>query len=269
MAKRTGVKVLNAPVHPSMKTIGSPSQNVKGLRRGWIIQAPNDYDGTSIGTRFRINFLYNPSQIVVSHTVASELSNSPELWADEQLKNVDNVGSTLGQGSITLPLLFDRTYELWDRSWANKGPGQYGVYWDVVAFYHFTNLTNVSNRYGSTALADLLLEPMGLGQEIWANMYPVNPMFPQLAYVYIGAFGAGTRLKYFGQITNLEINYTHWNYRMIPMRCTVSVTMELLADPNARKQRAKIASSGGHGHAQAPEPSSGNPFEDFYTLGAP
>lgn len=207
MAKRNGVTVLNKPFHPKMLTVGAPSYRTS-RHRGWIVQSPEEGASATGGSRLRVNFLYNPSQIVVSHSVATELTGLDRSTINEQYHGIDHMASTLGQGMITIPLLFDRTYEMWDSTWARKGPGRFGVYWDVLAFYHLTNLTGKSVKNSlDPGLSELLLGPMELDTEVWANRYPINPMYPTFVYAYIGA--GRSRLKYYGQIRDLEVNYTH------------------------------------------------------------
>jgi len=234
MAKaKNGVLRLNPKFDARMLTIGSPSANTKKLHRGYFIHSATNGDGSPFGgtVRGRINFLYNPSSISVSHSVDATLAYTNETSADFSKSIGEHLGSVVGIGNVAIPLLFDRTYELWDSSQKQTLAGQLGVYADVLAFYHFLGLTGVrvNAASGVDQWLDILVGGDGTTTQIWANMYPSNPMFPTFCYAYIG-----NRLKYYGQITGLDVTYTHWNHQMVPMRCAVNVSMDLLVDDAAQ-----------------------------------
>ena len=233
MANKNGVKVLNPPFHPNMLSIGPPSMNSKSLVRGRMVHSSNADDGNPLGkVRGRINFLYNPSSISVSHAVDPSLKYNNETAQQSSKEHLDHLGAVVGIGNVSIPLLFDRTYDLWDSSKAKTLQGRIGVYADVLAFYHFLGLTGASVK-GATDLEKALAGPLGAvpDTQIWANMYPSNPMFPTFCYAYIG-----NRLKYYGQVIGLDVTYTHWTNKMVPMRCAVNVSMELLVDEAVQKQ---------------------------------
>lgn len=234
MAKKKGggITRLNPPFDARMATIGAPSRSK--LKRGFLIHAPIP-GTTNSGTKGRIDFLYNPTTITVQHSI-----DPAQIGPDGQPKemaDVDQKGNMVGIGNVSFDLLYDRTFELWDGSKKNSLAGKLGVYADVLAFYHFIGLTSpVSKKELNTegGLIGLITSIQNNNQSTFAAGYPIAPARPTLAYAYVGQ-----NLKYHGQITNLSIQYTHWNRDMIPTRAAISFGLQLQAD--ASKATTKIA----------------------------
>lgn len=230
--------VLNPPFDHRMLQIGSPLVNrgPKSLRRGRFVHPPKSID-PAVKQRGQVNFLYNPTTIGVTHHVDPMLSSSGNSNSGVDFGELGmNLGTTLGIGNIRVPLLFDRTYEMYSPKGDNAAT-VLGCYADVLAFYRFTGLVGSNfdregDILGLTAdiVGSIFSAAGGNISAMFEMQYPQHPMFPTLAYVYISGLYSG--LKYFGQITDVEVEYTHWTKDMIPVRCAVNVAMELQSELN-------------------------------------
>jgi hypothetical protein len=120
---------------------------------------------------------------------------------------------------VGFSLLFDRTYETWDRKYNGHRAGELGVYDDVLALYHIV---------GITAPATWRLREVTSGRSKKGHMATmvVSAMVYTPVWVYFGG-----PLKYYGVISSLGITYSHWTQNMIPSRCGVDISMSLLPKP--------------------------------------
>jgi hypothetical protein len=214
-------QTLNPPFDPRILNIGNPAQSGR-LKRGWITHAPLDGQGSKRGFIGRVNFLYNPSAVNVSHPVSVDFAAGA---GTKDPNDVSQVGNVVGIGSLSVQLLYDRTYELWDGSKRNTPAGKFGMYADVLAFYHFLGMTSVTEA--DPPVPWTREGYFGTESAFWATQYPITPATLTLAYLYIG-----DKLKYYGAVNGLEVTYTHWSKDMIPMRGAVTISMQLQADPN-------------------------------------
>jgi len=111
--------------------------------------------------------------------------------------------------TISFSLLFDRTYELWDRKYQGTDVGTYGVSVDTNAFYNLTGINipeKVPGVRGGKSYTKINQGPM--------KMTPVD--------LYFG-YGSPGGLHYFGIITSLGITYSHFTQQMVPVRCAIDV----------------------------------------------
>jgi hypothetical protein len=193
--------------HPDFALPGVKNGNV--INRGAIIGADNKYG---------INFLYNPSVYSLSHAIDSSNPIIPQID-----RNVADTGSYFGDTGTTLTfdLLFDRTYELWDSSIKGKKPaGIYGTAVDVFAIYQLTGVaTNIDWSTATQYDAAVALNKATAAAPITAPIQP-NP-----CTVY---FGGVTAQQYYGFISGLAVNHIHFASNMVPMRTTVSISMNIL-----------------------------------------
>lgn len=221
MAKNTkrGTIALNPPFDKRMLSIGAPNNAGKALRRGWIATDNSVLPSGAIAGR--VNFLFNPPQVQVSHPL-----NPSYQSADYQTQlssyNAQWVGDTLGQaGEVGVSLLFDRTYELWDRSYAKGLAGQYGAYVDVLAMYKLLGIVNHSVTFtGNATIANAGLDPTSVS----FGLFPQNPLRGSpICYLYLGP----NSLKYRGFVDNLNVTYTHFSRQMVPMRVQIDLSMQM------------------------------------------
>jgi len=190
---------INPPFDPRMTATGgaNPALKDRPLKRGRIV---------ALTGGLQINFMFNPSVLNVSF--AFDDSN-----LDKQKADTTVTPSQPGQGQLSVDLLFDRTYEVWDRQISNNVAAIYGVHTDILAFYAFLGMI----PDGWTANSG------------WESLYPSSQIQRQDSYLYIG-----DRLKYFGYITSLAVQYTHWSFDMVPIRAAVNIGYAvMLSTPTA------------------------------------
>ncbi|ORT58173.1 hypothetical protein [Streptomyces sp. CB03238] len=147
---------------------------------------------------YRVDFLFNPSTITVSH------ESGPMLTADQRSTDGQYVNAG-GIGQVTFSLLYDRTYEMISNRSGNEATKR-GVLADMDAFYRVTGVYDVSAK--------------------GVNARQFNPMQSYNCNFYFGGVGSNS-LAYYGYISTLSVQYTHFTREMIPQRCAVNVTVEM------------------------------------------
>ncbi len=193
-----GAVVSNPPFHPLALKLTSPLGIPKvNLERGYIKRAHPDDKGIT----YACNFLYNPTDVTVSHSVDIGALILPADGTDPL-----NTGPILGPLSSTMnfSLLFQRVFE---QSQAGNVAGQ-GVEADVSALYYIVGMKKPKP-----------------GQ----NRLFMSPMVANAVYV---RFGGLNSLMYYGFISGLNIAYTHWTQAMVPWRATAAMTLNMFIDPS-------------------------------------
>lgn len=234
-----GVVRLNPPFDRRILPTGQVNA-VNHIQRGWIV-TQNTIPG--VGGRARIDFMYNPSTISVDHVISPNVSQNPQA-VNPNLAGTQ-LGPLFGIGSIDVPLLFDRTYELWDKSLHGTMPGQLGCYADVLAFYRMLQMLNIrtgKNQAGGGLFDGFINRAITSVQEalnLFNNAYPLTIGQWTPVYIYIA-----NKLKYYGAISDLNVTYTHWNQDMVPMRCAVDCSVTLQVDSSTVPNGGKKSSSG-------------------------
>lgn len=181
---------LNPPFDRRMRQIGNPVIGASKIKRGWV-QTRDD--------NMRVNFLFNPSQLNLSHGVNLDAVRSEDYKPTDDVASVDYVA--LGS-SLSVQLLYDRTYEITsgDGSFASR----YGVYADVAAWYVMMGM----------------LDAMPEG---WQDTLISSPPIAKQAYLFLGM-----KMLYYGYLTSVSVTYSHWSANMVPVRCAVDLQMDLL-----------------------------------------
>lgn len=192
------IAALNPPFDPRMRRIGSPLNLTSKIQRGWIQTSEEETD------QYRINFLFNPSQLDLVHSIDP---NNTRLDAQTPPDDVTDPYYTSTGSSTGVKLLYDRTYELFsspkdpaNQSFANK----YGVWADVAAWYVFTGM-----------LPDMPTD--------WTDSLITQPAQMRRAFLFVGP-----NLVYYGWVTGVNVTYSHWTQNMIPQRCSVDVGFQIL-----------------------------------------
>lgn len=197
-----------------ISTLPGPA-GAPALQRGLVANR-----GTLNGLKYGLKFLYNPSVLNVSHTLDMNATPLPPGY-----KSPNDSSTYIGpvNSSMSFDLLFDRTYELWDSSYAGSEAAANGVYSDVAAVYRMLGLIDYENQGG------LLQSQMLPIQQIFQfGNFSANPKYPG-------------SLKFLGYVTELDISYTHWTMYMIPARCTMSFSVQLI--PNVPTYADETSSS--------------------------
>ena len=176
-----------------------------------------------------VNFLYNPTTIDLQYALdtANVSGGLTFRQAGDDAAAVVNMASTL-----SFSLLFDRSFELWgsynpDGSPKTATPGnpanmndpaQGGVNVDIMAFKQITG-----------QLAD---QPSGAGNsgtKTGQNYNIQGPMSMCPTWVYLGPPSSG--MFYYGYISSWSVSITHWSQAMVPMRCAITVSFQLMPPP--------------------------------------
>lgn len=194
------LKTLNPPFDPRMRRIGSPLNLTNRIKRGWIQSAEPDAQ--------RVAFLFNPSALNLSHKIDPTLARTWEQTPQNDVLDIayPTVGSSTG-----VQLLYDRTYELFSahtRGGANFA-NQYGVWADVAAWYTFVGM----------------LKEMPTA---WDDSLITGPPVYKTSYLFVGP-----KMAYYGWVSGIDVTYSHWTQDMIPSRCAVNVSFEILPHQGA------------------------------------
>lgn len=214
--------ISNPPFDERISTLSGLQTVIQGprasqLSRGYIIQDK----GLGL-TQYSVRFLYNPSLVAVSHqTDAANATVTPQNYRNPLDKGAWNIPLA---ASVSFNLLFDRTYELWSKSGARnptdwtQGSGEAGVRVDVEALYRVVGI------YQPTAVQPPTTSPNTTPANLYSNGDPgPMPLTPVTVY-----FGGPTSLNYRGYISSLDVQWTHFSQLMVPMRCTIGVSMNLM-----------------------------------------
>jgi hypothetical protein len=221
----------------------------------WDLKGGNlGYTGGLYGDgRDQVNFLFNPSTINSSFSVANASLQAAFLYP------VPGSTSTLLaplQQTVSFDLYYDRTYELNYGTGANgngtqkaNDPGVIGCQADVLQWMQFTgmlaNLNNVSNvqtlltggaAFGSTTN----IPTSALGNGGIMIMVPCWLYFSNLTQAKAltktqanSVQALNSQLAYYGYVDSWSVNYTHWTQQMVPIRCVISVEFTMLPTPAA------------------------------------
>lgn len=197
---------LNPPFDPRILSTGgaNPAMKDRPIKRGRIV---------ALEGGLQVNFMFNPSTLDVSYAY------DPSL-ADPTKTDTSVVASTIGEGQISVNLLFDRTYEVWDRG--SSIASTFGVHADILSFYAFLGMIDASYTASSG----------------WENLYPKNQIARKDSYLYIG-----DTLKYYGYVTSLAVSYTHWSFDMIPTRAAVGIAFNVIMTPPGSTSTSSSSSS--------------------------
>jgi len=191
---------------------GRGSGGFSGISRGHIVnRCPFNtrlYTNTGVDddVRFKFNFLYNPSALNMSINVDTSLQPIENL---DEFQATNYFGSSQSNRSFSFDLFLDRTFELMGGdhvvSSANldtsitelleMGPTRLGVYYDIL---YLQRLVGIFER-GQPAQFTLV-------DFYWSKLR--NP------------------IVWTGYITGIDIHYTHFNPRMIPMRAVVNLSFQ-------------------------------------------
>lgn len=207
---------LNPPFDNRMLSTGgaNPALKDRPLKRGRIV---------AVTGGLQINFMFNPSVLNVSY--AFDDSNP-----DQQKTDTTVTPDLPGQGQLSVDLLFDRTYEVWERSTTNAA-AVYGVHTDILSFYAFLGMIPSDYTVNSG----------------WETLYPSSQIRRQDSYLYIG-----DRLKYYGYVTSLTVQYTHWSWDMVPVRAAVNIGYSVLLTTPTSSDTGSSSSSSDSGSTTTP-----------------
>jgi hypothetical protein len=191
-----------------------------GLKRGYMVTA---FPKGKSGKFYMLNFLYNPSTVQVSHGIDAANQVMPDYTRSDL---DDGVPLVAAGGTLNFSLLFDRSYEMSDPSKFDTVAGTYGVMADIHVLY---NLVGINTPVKPSPTADTetstdVKNAIGVMQ-----MHPVWCRFGQARTSMRDKLPSLSRMEYLGYVASLDITYTHFTQRMTPVRCAVSITMQLMS----------------------------------------
>ncbi|MGW3860708.1 hypothetical protein ACWEDZ_04400 [Streptomyces sp. NPDC005047] len=199
-----------------------------GLKRGYMTTAfPKGGKGVNgKNTFYMLNFLYNPSTISLSHGIDAANQVMPPYTRSDL-----DTGTPLfaSGGTLSFSLLFDRSYEMSDPSQFDTVEGTYGVMADIHVLYNLVGIntpvtsTPTGEDDADSSSADAA-NAIGIMQ-----MYPVWTRFGQPRHTFKNKLPHLSRMEYLGYVSSLDIVYTHFSQRMTPVRCAVSVSIQLMS----------------------------------------
>lgn len=197
----------------------SKKQEIKHLLRGYMIQ------DKGVGpVQFSVKFLYNPSVVQVSHQTDVTSAPTPQNYRNPLDKGNWNIPLS---ASVSFNLLFDRTYELWSNKAETstgdltRGPEKVGVRTDVEALYRVIGILQPNAEVEKTPRDGPSADtPTYLYRNGGPGPMPLTPVT-----VY---FGGPDSLSYHGYVMSVDVQWTHFSQLMVPMRCTVGVSMNLV-----------------------------------------
>lgn len=228
-----------------------PGSGTTAFQRGFLQTATRRSPSVAgkSSQRYRVNFLYNPSDLSESRSVNI---NDNATALPTELRSDADIGQVLGitGASISFSLLFDRTYEVANPEIWDKPEAAMGCYSDIVAIFGLTGISQATLRPSTTQVPyapgqgpnnpGVGTGPLSPSPTTSANanaeqtygIMKLNPVFavfcPVRALDAAGSSTGVSMMRYYGYINSLSISYTHWSQRMIPVRCVVSVSMALL-----------------------------------------
>ncbi|MFI9271868.1 hypothetical protein ACIGXM_14275 [Kitasatospora sp. NPDC052896] len=240
--------------YPPIALVNDPGYG--GLTTGYITSASTTQNGQKSPTNpqgsFTLNFMFNPSTVSVSHTLDASTQMVPPYLRDS---SDTGVPLTTSGGTLSFSLLFDRTYEVWDGTTGNLAH-DLGVLVDIYALYGLTGIvtplsatqqTSAAGQSSSDATSSsssssdqsnlqnaLSITPNAVTGTM--QMYPVWTVFALNSMFRGGANSPSWMtlpdiavMRYFGYIASIGITYTHFTQNLIPFRCAVDLSVQLMA----------------------------------------
>jgi hypothetical protein len=194
-----------------------------GLARGYMVTA---FPKGKSGRFYMLNFLYNPSTVQVSHGIDAANQVMPAYTRSDQDSGTPLVAAG---GTLQFSLLFDRSYEMSDPKQFSTIEGTYGVMADIHVLYNLVgiNAQQVVWNQGAEGTSESSVDAnavIGIMQ-----MNPVWCRFGQARTAMRDKLPGLSRMEYFGYVSSINITYTHFSRRMTPVRCAVSISMQLMS----------------------------------------
>lgn len=176
-----------------------------------------------------VSFLFNPSTVQASYSLSDSTAQAAMIFGVTAggASSAPYVGL---QQSMNFTLMFDRTYEV--NSGATSGAGfdakVNGVEADVRAMKQFTGMfaaaTSQSGAYTSALPSGQKpVQATGTG---YGPQQGIMLMMP--SYCFFGSGQIGGTSQYYGYVGSWNVQYTHFNTFMVPMRCVVDIEYTLL-----------------------------------------
>ena len=230
----------NPPFHPNILNVAGGNTNIlPSSNAGTVYVGPTanpspfgnfqrgkvtsggSVPGSTPGPTFACNFLYNPSTIYENRAIDLSGITLP-AWqrnAGDPLQFATGLAT-----NISFDLLFDRTFDLWDKSYKETTAGVYGVRADIEALYNVCGI-NQPTTTTATTTAGGVQGPVA--NQSYSNITVQGPMLQNPMNLFFAPNNRGA-LAYYGFINSLAISWSHFSSSMTPMRCTASIQFTAL-----------------------------------------
>lgn len=224
---------------------GGPDLPVTTIQRGYIVQA-KPFAGYKSGTAglHVFNFLYNPSSFSASFQVQTSGVATSYLFSDPS-DAANPVAPT--NNSVSFTVLFDRTYDLW-QSYNTDGTSKYagsqtmktggndarvvGVQADIWQLMYLTGMFQTGQQInadnsGTSQVGTILQGTYGDS----SGAFSTTAGFMEMVPCWLNLNPSSGVTQYYGYISYWDYTITHFTQYMIPMRCSIDITMTLLPQP--------------------------------------
>lgn len=215
------------------------------IQRGFIIQDKNFVGNSVVGFQFQ----YNPSTISATQTVQTTGAALSYMLATPQ-----DGASVLAPTNTTVAftVMCDRTYELWKSPFVTSSgqittvtngngigelsnltndPAMIGCYTDIYQMMQLTGMTqNVNNAQINSGI-DVSQAVINGGGTIQTSTTGTSTGIMQMIPCWTFVSPTTGTMTYYGFITEWDYTVTHWTQFMVPMRCAIDVTLQLLPIP--------------------------------------
>lgn len=193
----------------------------------WDVAGGNlGYTGGPYGGRCTFNFMYNPQSIAANFSIENTSTQASMLFNAPGASSV--IAVPLSQG-VTWTLYFDRTYEVNYNKPNNtpNDPAVIGVHADVIQMMQFTGMLSNMSSGASTTSKTPLANKGGMMVNIFSWVY-FGQNVNQQGHAPNNNVAAENRLGYYGFVSGWDVNYTAFTQNMVPYRCQMDVTFQLL-----------------------------------------
>lgn len=183
------------------------------VQRGFIIQSQPQSDGK----KYLVHFQFNPTSFTHSASLSAQIPTAGT--PDQSGQGTDWMSFIANTGqAVQFSLLFDRTYELW-QSDGQSFAGTQGVLADIKTLYAMLGMYGAGTQANDpTAIASI--DPSALAQTTPLSvMTGGDPVWVN--------FGS-TLLSYYGIIQNVNVTFTHFTQKMIPVRAAVDIGLSVI-----------------------------------------
>ena len=204
----------------------------------WDITYAANY-GYSATNPPSVSFLFNPSTVQASYQLSNTSAQAADLFG--VAAQTSPVTFTSLQQQVSFSIMFDRTYELWDKTTygINSMVDSMGCEIDVRQMKQFTGMF-ASGTVGGIQVGGT--NPNGAnifntgGGGVPSTGNGIGPqqglMIMVPSYVFFGPLGTtvvnnGTSM-YYGYVSAWSVQYTHYTSAMVPIRCVVDISFTLL-----------------------------------------
>jgi hypothetical protein len=227
------------------------SSNFHGLRRGriWYFAGAGDVStvDTTSGDATRsggTGTTTGPKRVQIDHNYGFQFLWNPESISTNVQRNMDITPSNAdtlrvvsgvfpGQESVSLSIMLDRTNDFAYAKASNIYDSTYYASGYPLAKYNFNEQINKLLEQGTMADIEYLFKAIngaGTATGEWTTLLQkktsnVGYLSPTLLAFSLGP-DAQNNLSYVGWISNISINHTAFTETMIPLRTTVSFSIE-------------------------------------------